>query len=210
MNKLWLIVFLLFLHLFSVQAQDRWGLRFSPGVATNRVTSDDLNVSSEGTGVRSRLGVFYDYSWNKNIVFQSGLNYHFSRSGASFSGDEENFLNPGSAVYNLQYISVPLQIKILTNEVGMDTKLYFQSGISGDVRLSSRSLANDGLSVDRFRRFDSHFSFGGGIEYRISYKMYAEVGLMYHRGLGNVVRESSLEGLAIKNSLIALELALKF
>ena len=124
----------------------------------------------------------------------------------------------GESVYNLQYLQIPLTVKMYANNIGPDLRGYIQCGGLLDIKLAEKALdpttnalykfANAGGSYQRQYGFmDFGVLLGAGVQYKINNVNAVNVGLSYQRGLVNVFRADELES---RNNTVALELGFKF
>ena len=204
--KRYIVAFLFFFCISTAFAQVKIGLQVSPSLSFNRVKdeSSTLNFSSNGVGARLVAGVLVDYLWQENYYISSGLFFLPKRVGVkSNNGVEE--------VYRLQYLQVPVALKLFTNEVALDTRVYFQVGLTADFKILEDNVSEQTL-IDRFRTLDSSLLLSAGAEYRYGYNTILFGGFSYRRGLGNVVRREGATGgdLIVKNDLFSLDLGIKF
>lgn len=205
MRKLFLLFFAV-LTLQTAYAQSNIGIKFSPTLSTNRIDAGPgSSVDPNGVGGRFIFGPIFDLFITDNYYFSTGLLFAPKRVGVSGPGEQQ--------AYNLQYLQLPANLKLFTNELALDTRVYFQLGGSLEVLISSNpqdTYANP--IIDRTRFFDFSIQLGTGVEYRLGYNTILFGGFMYNRGLVNVVSQSraDLAGLRVRNDLIGLDLGIKF
>jgi len=237
-NKPFLLLLLL-LASFQVFAQDkgfRLGIRFAPNVSTNRVVdvseTDNISFTSNSAGLRFSGGLTGDFYFSKNYSFYTGLWYSVFRSGLKYEGTGPFAGEKGSSIYNIQYLQIPIAIKLFTNEVATDTKLYFVLGGTGGIKINEKEtdweVANStsqGILVAKpstgkaFGFGDVGLLLGAGLEYQMGESTTLFGGLSYNRGLLDV---TSKKGPMVVNdksassyyksslSLISLEAGIKF
>lgn len=212
-------LFLLFFMLFTVQtayAQSKIGIKFSPTLSTNRASLvsgtgyDDVNPN--GVGGRFIFGPIFDLFVTDNYYFSTGLLFAPKRIGISATGANVSTTAPPQQVYNLQYLQLPANLKLFTNELALDTRVYFQLGGSLDVKISSKPQADYNTPlIERTRLFDFSIQLGAGVEYRLGYNTILFGGFMYNRGLVNAVTRSRDDlVMDVKNDLLGLDLGVKF
>ena len=200
--------------------------RVAPGIGFNSAdgTGSYSQFQSNGIGVRVSVGPSLDYFFFKDrYAFSSGLWYTIKRSSfvipGSFGQDRFKPGAPaGESVYNLQYLQIPLTVKMYANNIGPDLRGYIQCGGLLDIKLAEKALdpttnalykfANAGGSYQRQYGFmDFGVLLGAGVQYKINNVNAVNVGLSYQRGLVNVFRADELES---RNNTVALELGFKF
>ncbi|WP_229375905.1 porin family protein [Fibrella aquatilis] len=200
--------------------------RVAPGFGFNSAdgTGSYSQFQTNGVGVRMSVGPSLDYFFFKDrYAFSSGLWYTIKRSSfiipGSFGQDRFKPGAPvGESVYNLQYLQIPLTVKMYANNIGPDLRGYIQCGGLLDVKLAEKALdpttnalykfANAGGSYQRqYGLMDFGVLLGAGMQYKINNVNAVNVGLSYQRGLINVMRANELES---RNNTVALELGFKF
>ncbi len=213
MRKNLLLILLLSLS-FSAFSQFKIGFQFSPILSSNRIdfTSDDYDLETDGTGLKMATGPFVDIQLTDNYYFNVGVFYASKRVGIEVR-DKINNTPPTKEEYNLQYVQIPLSMKLYTNEVSLDKRIYFQFGAALEFNMEEKSAEASNVIVEDFRLFDTSLLAGLGMEYQIGTSTMVFGGISYHRGLVNTISESvdGLGGdLAMKNDYIALDLGIKF
>lgn len=215
MRKLFLLFFA-FLSLQTAYAQSKIGIKFSPTLSTNRINFSSeggrYSVNPNGVGGRFIFGPVFDLFVTENYYFSTGLLYAPKRIGISVT-DTQFPNNSSEQVYQLQYLQLPASLKLFTNELALDTRVYFQIGGSLDAKIASSTKDNYDIQyIDRTRLFDFTVQLGTGVEYRLGYNTLLFGGFFYNRGLVNAVTHTAAEGLDInvKNDLVGLELGVKF
>ncbi len=190
-------------------SQFKLGLQLSPSLTFNRIDDDEatVNLSTDGAGARMMAGVIADFYIRENYYFSTGLFFVPKRVGI------EDATNNTEEAYRLHYLQLPATLKLYTNEVALDTRIFFQVGLTLDVKILEDELSDEVTYVQDFRTFDSNVMIGSGVEYRVGYSTTLYGGMSYRRGLVNVVRnqfDPNVGGIIIKNDLLSLDLGIKF
>lgn len=229
MKKITLLAALL-VSFFSARAQSdtglEIGLKFSPAIASNRfVAPTTFGFRNENAKLRGSLGLVFDYFFGKNYAFNSGLEYSVKGGKISykpFPNDPTLYDQRETDELNIQYLAVPVGIKLFTNEVATDTRVYFQLGSSLNFRISSKidgdnfyGNANDEIRANkRYNFFEADGVIGTGVEWQLGTNTKFFGGISYHRGLVNIDRfyDDFLQNdkIAVRNNTFALDLGLKF
>jgi hypothetical protein len=213
MKKILLTVSCVFFVTLSY-SQHRIGLKFSPTLSVNRIDSesDRIDYSSNGVGARFIFGPTFDYFLGENYYISTGLLYAPKRAGVS--GIVNDTRRRVDERYNLQYLQIPATLKLFTNELALDTRLYFQLGGLLEFKISDRSAQTSIVLVDRFRNYDFSTLLGTGVEYRIGVNTVLYGGISYVRGLLNVATRQKddpiFDKFTLKNDLLALDLGIMF
>lgn len=209
---------------FSAMAQIEIGLQFSPTVAGNRfIAEDKYNLEKESNNLRLGVGVIADYFFAQNYAFSTGLMYRSKGAEISYNyirenGDGSTEQIRGEDDIAIQYIELPLTLKLFTNEVAPGTLLYFQVGGSLNTKVAAQ--VNDKRVIDgekvikRFNIFEADVLLGGGAEFQMGQSTKVFAGLTYHRGLTDLddYYEERLgdKNISVKNNGVSLDVGLKF
>jgi hypothetical protein len=210
-------------------AQVEIGLKVSPSISYLRTSSPSgTSFQSESSKLSFGGGIFMDYFFGQNYAFNTGL--FLTGKGGTISYLDRNPTSSGPQVrveqkIAMQYLELPLTIKLFTNEVAPDTRLYFQVGGSLAVPVQSR-INGDKYYTDTFDNnnqtsagshvFDIDANLIGaiGAEYQLGQSTKFLAGISYHHGLVDLDRyfekTRGFSDVAIKNSVFALDLGLKF
>ncbi|MEP2773683.1 MAG: porin family protein [Fulvivirga sp.] len=196
-------------------AQFTLGLKFSPTLSTNRIdaSSDSTSFGSDGTGVRVALGPIADIEIRENYFLSTGLLFVSKRVGVeATTNNNANEQTTFKEEYSLQYLQVPITLKLFTNEVALDKKIYFQVGGTLDFNINEEPKSQDNFLIEDFLIFDSSLLIGMGMEYKVGVNTVLFGGLTYQRGLVNAINEHApLDGdFSLKNDYISLDLGVKF
>lgn len=207
--KRYILIFFLFLSITTAFAQVKVGVQLSPTLSFNRVSgeSDNLNFSGDGVGARILAGALVDYMLRENYFVSTGLFFVPKRVGLRDGATQQI-----QEAYKLHYLQIPATLKLFTNEVALDTRIYFQGGFALDIKLKEDKLSNETVYVQDFGFADASLLLATGAEYRYGYNTILFGGFSYRRGFGNVVRNQipAAQDLVIKNDLFSLDLGIKF
>ncbi len=204
-----LVILLTLLAIAHGKAQVKVGLKVSPGLNFNRtfVKTDSIPVSVNGNRARIKVpfGVFVDIPFNERYYFTTGLNLAGKLSDLNYT------LNSSSVNEKIrtQYLQVPVTFKLMTDEISIDKRLYFQFGPTLDVLISSKGQGEKYITKILFG--DISFLFSGGIDAKIGPNTSVCVGLSYYRGLINNVAEHTLPAneFTVKTDMLLLEIGIR-
>lgn len=203
-------VLIFFLVFNSLSAQVKIGLRVAPHVSTTSVTvegSASNGISAGDAGLRYSIGPVIDAFFSDNYAFSSGIWFTtrvISTKAQTTSGKVESKTNA-------QYVQIPVSIKLFTNEISDDLKLYFQLGSTLDLLIDQKLVdAQPGKSAD-LRSFNAGILAGAGVEYQMGTNTSLFGGITYNRGLINTVGDSKVrESHQVNSNQIGLEIGIKF
>jgi hypothetical protein len=222
MKKISLIA-VLFLITSSAFAQWEIGIKITPSIATNRVVAPSaFGFNALNSKTRFGGGVIADYFFGANYAFSTGLIYNGRGAGVSYNRPGSTPVTRASDEFSIQYLEIPFTIKLYTNEIATDTKLYFQAGGSLDPRISGKvnqeklDPVTNNKNTRRFNIADISVLIGAGAEMQLGESTRVFGGLSYHRGLLDIDNYYENKGqfnnnnIEIKNSYVALDLGIKF
>jgi hypothetical protein len=209
-------------------AQVEIGLKVSPSISYLRTSSPSgTSFQSESSKLSFGGGIFMDYFFGQNYAFNTGL--FLTGKGGTISYLEGNSSSTGSTrveqKFTMQYLELPLTIKLFTNEVAPDTRVYFQVGGSLAVPVQTRingdkyytdPYNNNGQTKAGSHVFDIDANLIGavGAEYQLGQSTKLLAGISYHHGLVDLDRyfekTRGFSDVGIKNSVFSLDLGLKF
>jgi len=212
---------LLFIFLcagFTSMAQIEIGLMLSPTIAGNRfVAEDKYNLEKEGSSLHLGVGVIADYFFAQNYAFSTGLLYRGKGSEVKYNYSAAT-PPQGNDDISLQYIELPVTLKLFTNEVAPGTVAYFQVGGSLNTKVAAkvndRKVIDGERALKRFNIFELDVLLGGGVEYQMGQSTKIFAGLTYHRGLTDIddyyEKLLSDKNIALKNNSVSLDFGVKF
>ena len=200
-----LIVFLLFF--FTLHAQDmKFGLTVSPHINWFRAETGQIDSKVRVGFKYGGIGEFY---FAENYAFTVGVNHVLT--GGSFETDSNHYVMfeqgeltndeidtvPAFNDYklNLQYIEVPITLKLKTNEIGYLT-YYGQIGVTPGVKLKGRVDASSNNQNDDLKNTDVlkdinfvnlALTIGGGIEYSLTKDVSVLAGIYFNNGFINII-----------------------
>ncbi|MCC9136447.1 porin family protein [Pontibacter silvestris] len=222
MKKLTLLM--LFLGFgFTAMAQIEIGLQISPTITGNRFIAENrYNFDNESNTLRLGVGVIADYFFAQNYAFSTGLHYRSKGGDISYSytrttGTGSETLS-GQDDITVQYLEIPVSLKLFTNEVAPGAILYFQVGGSLNTKVAAQvndqKVINGEKAIKRFNIFEADAILGGGAEFQMGQSTKLFVGLTYHRGLSDIddYYEDLLgdSNIGLKNSSVSLDFGIKF
>lgn len=216
------------------QGEIQLGIRFAPGIAFNTAEATGVSgdVTNNKTEIRLSGGLTADFLFTDTYAFSTGLWYTIKRSAfqnVTFAdpNDPNGSGLKGTSEYNLQYLQVPVSLKLFTNEIASDARMYFQLGGTFDVKLAEKAqqkstnalfARSEAQGGHVYKPIDVGLLLGLGVEFRLSEDNTLFGGISYNRGLVNVLSNDLKDdfgnalndNLKSLNSLLSLEIGLKF
>ncbi|MEQ8547777.1 MAG: porin family protein [Cyclobacteriaceae bacterium] len=203
---------------YCAQAQSKLGLKFSPTIASNRIALVDslLDVEKNASKFKFSVGLIYDLELSDTYYFSTGL--VLVPKSVSFSVSEEpgtatTYIGEPQEAYNLQYLQIPLTLKLYTNEIMPDGRIYFQVGGAMEFLVNEEPTNEDYTLIREFKSVDTSIIGAVGFEYRAGINTSLYGGFSYQRGLSNTVKTMTVDfqdELFIRNTLVSLDLGIKF
>ncbi|MCX2450611.1 porin family protein [Pedobacter sp. PLR] len=175
---------------------------------------------SEGLALGFSYGLLGDFNFAENYSFATGLTIT-TINGKSTEVNARPYFNPadgGTAAYDLryrlQYIEIPLTIKLKTNKIG-PLRWYGQFGISNDfnigakqnAQLAGKKVENDRNISDYTRFYRAGMVVAAGGEYDLDDRTSLAIGLTFNNGLTNIVKDGDRRA---KNHYVGLNVGVFF
>ena len=193
------------------QSNVRVSLRLAPGLSLNRVNGSETTgtpIENDGAGGRFSAGTTIDFFFADQYAFSTGLWYTPRRIGLSQVPSSGTTI---SGIYGLQYLQLPAAIKLFTNEIATDTRMYFVIGETTDIKINERRRSGARLGDKLFKPYDIGLLLTVGTELLMGQNTTGFAGLTYNRGLVNVLRNSvPFNNTTLKNDFIGIEVGVKF
>lgn len=209
MKKIAITTLFALLFLLPAHSQIRLGVTIDPQVSW--LSSDRKKVEGDGSiaGVSFGLNIdkyFADrYAVYTGVFIESTGGYlKYNTTGFMLdSKDQKNYaISQGESMkYRLQYLSVPIGVKLKTNPIGYNTfyatlgfktaVLLKSKGVSGTGHVGTSPMDNEVLE-GAMNPFNLGYQIGVGTEYSLGANMALIFGVTYNNGLTNTVDDSSL------------------
>lgn len=197
MKKASALAVIALMGLTQTNAQDtkkfRLGLEVCPNMGW--ISTDVKGVKSDGSRLGFRFGLLGDVQLgdNANYFFSTGLflnNVGFKTS-STIPAHDSIAESTTKGENKLQYIELPISIKLKTNEIGYMT-YYGQVGFDVGVLTAAKGKAGDGDfadATDFVSPIRVGLAVGGGVEYNFSGNTSALIGIKYSNGFTNVNKD---------------------
>ena len=210
---------LLFLSFILVGAlacfsQTKLGLKFSPLFSSHKISlkSDQLEVFQGKTATRMSIGLIVDHPFTDTYFLSSGLIYLPKRVSINLEEEDGGTAptNPFES-YDLNYLQVPLSLKLFTNEIAPDISLFFQVGLILEFKIFEQALNEDYEFISKFNFFDTAAIIGTGIEYRLGINTIFFTSISLQKGMINIINRTNPEyPLVIRNQIVSIDVGMKF
>lgn len=202
--KKYLIILTITLTSLSVFSQN---MRFTVFVDPkfSWMTPDLKDVSSEGSKLGVNIGLNVDNFFAPNYAFMTGISIDNTGGFLKYNLDEKKPIETNGGIdsipigstleYKLQYITVPLGLKLKTNEIGYFT-FFTHLGVNAGVNIKATGdidnyeLENENIS-DEIKLFNLAYYIGAGVEYSIGGNSAIVLGLTYSNGFIDITTDSN-------------------
>ena len=202
-------------------AQFTLGFKAALAIGSNRVDSKTtgLNFESDGATARIIIGGIADIQFAEKYAFSTGILY--ATKQANFKATPTGSNATIAESWGLQYIQIPLTVKLFTSEVFPNAKVYIQAGPQLEILVGKKNkesgfktVATETM-VNSFNPIDVSVTASAGIEYTIGENILFG-GLNFQTGFINTINKTNytaLNGSKIdftsKNTLFSLEVGIK-
>jgi hypothetical protein len=216
----------LFLIFFNLNAQQKitFGVHADPIICW--FGSDNSSVKNEGARPGFNFGLTYNKYFGDNYSFSSGINI-ISAGGRLVSSDTtrlqlDNYQNgiakvlPGGAmIYKVQYLSIPLGLKLQTNQIGYitfftDLGLDPKVVIGGSVDVPSLDIKGE-KALSELRTFNLSYHIMAGIEYSLGGNTAFVLGLGFDNNFLDITKDLNGQPVdKISHRLLSFRLGVNF
>jgi hypothetical protein len=192
----------------------RFGIECSPAISTNRVyCMHEPIVRSRQSTLRLVVGTAYYFQLQEHCSITSGLSYAFGHIGvvrkaqASIPAVDEE--------HTLHYLWVPCLCRFYTNEIKIDTNIYFKIGLMPSICLFSRPITSLEPTAEAFvdtKRFGLFLLFGTGLNYTFSFNNSFTFGFSYALDIVGVMHKKDTNSgkVYVHNNFICLDMGFVF
>ncbi len=220
---------------FALFAQDddtgfKLGFKIGTPIGFNSVksTENGIDATTNGSSLRFMAGPIADIVWTERYALTTGILFttkqaNYAASNVVFKDENGNNRPAGNIneKYGLQYIQIPIGLKLFTDELFENGKGFVNFGVQPELLVgNSRKQGNyqdaqnrSASMVKKFSPIDFGMFIGFGVEYKMGNNpIFAGIG--YQRSFINVVNNLDADTrinnfLSIKQNLFTIELGIK-
>jgi len=206
-------------HAVNGQGKMRFNVHFDPQFAWLS-SSDHDKIDPDGSIFHMQAGIQMDYFFQKNYAFVLGFGIN-NMGGKLFYSDSVRYgrgntvlIEPNQSVQmNLQYMEIPVGLKLKTEELGYGT-FFLQLGFNPMFNINAHITTKDGVYdkediKESINMFSLGYHVGAGIEYKLGGSTAAIGGIRWTSGLTNVT-DSERDGTNISLNSISIHLGILF
>ena len=228
-RSLLIITLLLFSFSSFAQTNVRFGFTTSPGISW--YSADSKYLDSKGTRFSFNYGAIVDLVIDNNERYTISSGITIDMSGGKLAGISSDSIPLGSSslTTKVQYLEIPLSLKLRSNESANNLTYYGSLGIVNSFRIRSRgdyeynsvgeeSVSEENIKVNNLPFYPSNIKkispyhlalqFEGGVEFRVSDNTALVGGLYFRNGFTNVVDDNDKERVVAR--AIGLRVAVMF
>ena len=214
MKKIVVLFIIVQLPLFCYSQKLRLGVCLNPHVDWFAENSSKLSPAGGKVGIEG--GLLLENYFAKNYALNSGIRLgiygaklQYNDSVYLKTDESEQLISPSTKVtYKLQYITVPIGLKLKTNQIGYMT-YYAVLGFTPQINIGAKAYArnildNAGVSKE-IGLFNLGYHFGGGIEYGIGGNTSLIGGIVYNNGFVDILsRQEAKQSLNMLTIMIGI------
>ncbi len=214
------LLFLLPGKLLSAQQKISFGIHADPVISW--FSTDVKKVTNNGARAGFNFGLnFYNY-FARNYSFSTGISL-ISAGGSLTSADTTVYEFSGSSVtvpggkpviYRLQYLSIPLGLKLQTNQIGYVT-FFTDLGLDPKVVISSKAdipvidLSGEGASKE-INLFNLSYHITAGIEYSLGGSTALVAGLGFDNNFLDITNDKGRLKDKVSHKILSFRLGINF
>ncbi len=197
---------------FALRGQGdlRFGFQLSPSFAWMGANVNHINTS--GTNLGLKLGMVGEYYFRENYAFSTGIGFFFNAGGGLLYDYKGRYLPnsdlppsldtlpAGSKIrYNLQYVEIPIGLKMRTREFGY-MRYYLEPAITLGFKSQARGQLEgagiqDGDEKYNLRKdvngLNLSWGMGAGLEYSLSESTSLVGGLAFQVGFADATDDDN-------------------
>ena len=231
MKQLALFATFLMLFTFQMSAQDlsntglRLGLQLSPTFSW--LNSDDNSINNNGTNLGLKLQLMTETYFREEYAVTVGFGFGFNHGGTLQFDDggrlwqktlgegAETFPEGVDLKYEIQYIEIPVGLKLRTREFGY-IKYFAEPHLVPAFQTKARGTARGNEALENLNiKEDVHtlafsWGIGGGLEYSIAEGTSLVTGLYYQRLFTDVTEDSDGDDSKVSLSALTIRLGVLF
>ncbi|MCA0333677.1 MAG: PorT family protein [Bacteroidetes bacterium] len=239
MNSKLILSFIIIVCLFPLvtfsQSTDnlRFGAQVSPTISW--ISSDHAKVLGGGPDLGLKVGAIGEFGFAENYFFTVGLGFGLAQAGKiqfAEGGDvlpnsllstevpeaiRHNFPVDTKVDYRLNYLEIPIGLKLRTREYGY-TRYFAEIPIitlsavtsaKGNIDAANLDVNKENIRKD-VKALNAQWGLGGGMEYYFSESNAFTIGVYYHQGFFDITSKRPTNDGKEINHTIALKVGILF
>jgi opacity protein-like surface antigen len=200
------------------QGKLRFNVHLDPQLSWFSSSDHDV-IDPDGSIFHMQAGIQMDYYFQENYAFVLGFGINnmggsllYGEGADYLQGDDTLAILPDTRLkMNLQYLDIPVGLKLKTEELGYAT-IFLQLGFNPMFNISAHVSSKDGEYdkdhiEDSINLFNLGYHVGAGIEYRLGGNTAVIGGIRWTDGLTNITEN---DGANLTTNAISLHLGILF
>lgn len=216
-----LLLFLTSTAFAQYRAEPYYGFRLGLAAYPTIGWAKPETGTSNGVNLGFSYGLIGDFNFAENYSFSTGLTIT-SINGKTTEINPSPYHDPFATTnptpyelkYMLQYVEIPLTIKLKTEKVGL-VRWYGQFGLSNNFNIGAKQNVSvngrrtiDGMHIKKDINFyRAGLIVGGGLEYDIAKSTSVTTGLTFNNGFTDITDDKNR---SVKNHYIAINFGVFF
>lgn len=198
MRKLLLLVTII-LSTLSTYGQDQkfhFGLKITPSMAW--IKPDNKDVERDGYKLGFSYGVQTEFRIQENYAIASGVQVAYRGGKLKFVYEDSLNLPDAVVKYKLQYVEIPIALKMKTNEFNK-IRYYGMFGLSPGFIIRAKYDTDDEDDIDAKKDINVlnvNMLIGAGLEYTISGSTAITGGIEFNNGFFDVFDGKDSKGVS--------------
>jgi len=195
MRKLLLLVTII-LSTLSTYAQDQkfhFGLKITPSMAW--IKPDNKDIEREGYKLGFSYGVQTEFRIQENYAIASGVQVAYRGGKLKLVYDDSLNIPDAVVNYKLQYVEIPMALKMKTNEFNK-IRYYGMFGLSPGFIIRAKYDTDDIDAKKDINVFNVNMLIGAGLEYTISGSTALTGGIEFNNGFFDVFDGKDAKGVS--------------
>ncbi len=210
MKKIFVLIGVIILGTSTLRAQDEqklhFGLKAAPSLAW--IVSDTKGYESSGTKLGFSYGLITEFNFSTHYAFATGIDITYRGGKSKYSSSlNDSTTVVSEAELTLQYIELPITLKLKTNEIGYIT-YFLQFGVAPGINIRSKAnvktttqigsntitASEDDVDIkDGINNFNLSMIIAGGIEYTLSGSTVLLAGITFNNGFLDIDDSSNIK-----------------
>jgi hypothetical protein len=210
-----LLILLIATFAINASAQDKpagskfhFGLKATPSLAW--LHTDTKGLSTNGSKFGFNYGLITEFNFADHYAFSTGLDitYRGGKFKQTFPQDATGHAYSFEATNTLEYVEIPLTLKLKTTEIGYMT-YFLQFGVAPAINIRARQdlkttdqyqggtpVSSDSSDIDikkNINNFNLSMIIAGGIEYNLSGNTNLLAAITFNNGFLDVLDANDLK-----------------
>lgn len=215
-------VFLLTFPLETTNAQKRISFGIHADPLAGWFTSDNKDVINQGARPGLNFGLTFNRYFTENYAFSTGLNLITAGGRLSYNDTVTMALNnpttilPGNEViYNIKYLSIPIGLKLQSNQIGYitfftDLGLDPKFVLGGKAEIPEMDIEKENASAE-IRDFNMGYHVTAGIEYSLGGTTAIALGLTFDSNFIDITEDTGDQPIdKILHKMLGFRLGINF